>query len=230
MEILGYKEIANDLENQILNNILKEGDKIPSERDLSTEYKVTRTTVRRAIDYLINKGFLTRKTGSGTYVEKNHLYFNVQEQISFSEKMKRLDENFETKVIEFSCMTSTPFLKEVLALKKNEEVIYAKRIRYINGTPVNIETTYMPKSLFPEMDSKDLENSKYSYVEKNMGYHIQESENTLIPILSDRDTSELFSISAGAPIFLKKSRGLLDNGKIFEYSELYYNPKYYEFS
>lgn len=225
-----YKQIALDLENKILANELKEGDKLSSERDLSIEYNVTRTTIRRAIEYLIDKGFLKRKTGSGTYIEKNHLYFNVQEQISFSEKMTRLDNDFKTEVIEFTLINASIFLKEIFSLKNKEKVFYAKRIRYINDIPVNIETTYIPQYLFPELTSEILKGSKYKYVEKIMNYKIKESINTLFPIISDEDISKIFSLEKGTPIFQKKTHGILITNQVFEYSELFFNPKYYEFT
>ena len=225
----GYKEIATNIENKILKNFINRGDKLPSERDLSDEYMVSRTTIRRAIDFLITKGLLVRKPGSGTYVKNNNIFLNVEEQISFSEKMEGLNNNHETKIIDFKIIDSTSRLKELFNFEKNEKFIFAKRIRYIDSVAVNLEKTYMPYEMFPELSEDILKKSKYFFIEKTKKLSIKESHNILIPILPNQEVQNLFNIRKNTPIFMKKSKGILTSEKIFEYSELYYNPKYYEF-
>ncbi len=225
----GYKEIATNIENKILKNFINRGDKLPSERNLSDEYKVSRTTIRRAIDFLILKDLLIRKPGSGTYVKNNNIFLNVEEQISFSEKMEDLKNNHETKIIDFKIINSTNKLRELFNFEKNEKFIFAKRIRYIDSIAVNLEKTYMPYEMFPELSEDILKKSKYFFIEKIKELNIKESHNILIPILPNQEMQNLFNIDKNIPIFMKKSKGILTSEKIFEYSELYYNPKYYEF-
>ena len=225
----GYKEIATNIENKILKNFINRGDKLPSERDLSDEYNVSRTTIRRAIDFLILKGLLIRKPGSGTYVKNNNIFLNVEEQVSFSEKMEDLKNNYETKIIDFKIIDSTSKLRELFNIEKNEKFIFAKRIRYIDSIAVNLEKTYMPYEMFPELSEDILKKSKYFFIEKTKELNIKESHNILIPILPNQEMQNLFNIDKNTPIFMKKSKGILTSEKIFEYSELYYNPKYYEF-
>ncbi len=225
----GYKEIATNIENKILKNFINRGDKLPSERNLSDEYNVSRTTIRRAIDFLILKDLLIRKPGSGTYVKNNNIFLNVEEQISFSEKMEDLKNNHETKIIDFKIINSTNKLRELFNFEKNEKFIFAKRIRYIDSVAVNLEKTYMPYEMFPELSEDILKKSKYFFIEKIKELNIKESHNILIPILPNQEMQNLFNIDKNIPIFMKKSKGILTSEKIFEYSELYYNPKYYEF-
>ncbi len=225
----GYKEIATNIENKILKNFINRGDKLPSERNLSDEYNVSRTTIRRAIDFLILKDLLIRKPGSGTYVKNNNIFLNVEEQISFSEKMEDLKNNHETKIIDFKIINSTNKLRELFNFEKNEKFIFAKRIRYIDSVAVNLEKTYMPYEMFPELSEDILKKSKYFFIEKIKELNIKESHNILMPILPNQEMQNLFNIDKNIPIFMKKSKGILTSEKIFEYSELYYNPKYYEF-
>ena len=229
MDNKGYKEIAVNIENKILKNFINRGDKLPSERDLSDEYNVSRTTIRRALDFLIAKGLLIRKPGSGTYVKNSNIFLNVEEQISFSEKMENLNNNHETKIIDFQIIDSTSKLKEIFEFEENKKFIFATRIRYIDSVAVNLEKTYMPYEMFSDLSEDILKKSKYSFIEKTKELNIKESHNILIPILPNQEIQSLFNIPKNTPIFMKKSKGILTSEKIFEYSELYYNPKYYEF-
>lgn len=71
MEVkLLYTEIASNLETQILNDEIKEGDKLPSERELSIKYGVSRNVIREAIGVLRGKGLVKVHAGRGAYATK----------------------------------------------------------------------------------------------------------------------------------------------------------------
>ncbi len=63
-----YIQIHNDIKRKIEADKWKIGDRIPSERELSTEFGVSRMTLRQAIQTLVDEGILERRVGSGTFV------------------------------------------------------------------------------------------------------------------------------------------------------------------
>ncbi|RKJ23744.1 FadR family transcriptional regulator, partial [Butyricicoccus sp. 1XD8-22] len=67
-ETVLYMSIAAQIERQIIEGIYKEGDKLPSERELTVVYKVSRNVIRQAITKLREKGLLTVKPGKGAYI------------------------------------------------------------------------------------------------------------------------------------------------------------------
>lgn len=66
-EIL-YQKIYNDLSEAIQNGIYKKGSRLPSEKELSEQYGVSRITSRKALDMLMERNFVSRKPGKGTFV------------------------------------------------------------------------------------------------------------------------------------------------------------------
>ncbi|AUS95925.1 GntR family transcriptional regulator [Clostridium thermosuccinogenes] len=66
-----YKSIYNDLEKKILSGQYKVGDRIPSEKELSEEYKVSRITSKKALEMLAEKGLIDRAPGRGSFVKSN---------------------------------------------------------------------------------------------------------------------------------------------------------------
>lgn len=62
------KQIADDIEQQIKNNVFTVGQKLPTEPELVKQYGASRNTVREAVQSLIHAGILESKQGSGTYV------------------------------------------------------------------------------------------------------------------------------------------------------------------
>lgn len=64
-------DIVTDIKNQIESGILKPGDKIESENELSVKYALSRQTVRHSIAVLEEEGLVRKVKGSGTYVTDN---------------------------------------------------------------------------------------------------------------------------------------------------------------
>jgi len=62
------KQIADDIERQIKNNVFTVGQKLPTEPELVKQYGASRNTVREAVQSLIHAGILESKQGNGTYV------------------------------------------------------------------------------------------------------------------------------------------------------------------
>ncbi|MCI8376585.1 MAG: FadR family transcriptional regulator [Lachnospiraceae bacterium] len=65
-----YMKIADAISNHIKKNDLKQGDKLPSERELAARFQTSRHSVREALRVLENQGIINCQMGSGTYVAK----------------------------------------------------------------------------------------------------------------------------------------------------------------
>jgi GntR family transcriptional repressor for pyruvate dehydrogenase complex len=83
-----YEEIVDEIKNLISQGRLKWGDQLPTERELSETFKVSRTTVREAFRILESQGFLEIRQGDGTYVADNAIDILVQPLASLILKEK----------------------------------------------------------------------------------------------------------------------------------------------
>ena len=70
-----YRQLQDALRRAIESSVLGPQDALPPERDLATDFEVSRITVRKALDGLVDARMLTRRQGAGTFVaarvEKN---------------------------------------------------------------------------------------------------------------------------------------------------------------
>ena len=78
-----YTIIENDIIECINSGKLKNGEKIPSESELCEKYKVSRTTVRKALANLSTSGKIIRKIGDGSYVNEQVFVNNTGRALSF---------------------------------------------------------------------------------------------------------------------------------------------------
>ena len=62
---LKYVRLMEDLKGKILSGEIRMGDKLPSENELSSEYHISRQTVRKALSILENAGYVYAEHGRG---------------------------------------------------------------------------------------------------------------------------------------------------------------------
>ena len=97
-----YDQLFDILRDKIQNDMAP-GDLLPSERQLSQQYGLSRTTVRLALDSLEKMGLVTRRHGKGTYVsDARHSETDLALCYSFTEEMRRLGKTPKTQVLSFS--------------------------------------------------------------------------------------------------------------------------------
>ena len=82
-----YQQLQRALRHAIETRVLGPDDALPPERDLAVELSVSRITVRKAIDRLVEEGLLVRRQGSGNFVA-SRIEKNFAKLSSFSEDMR----------------------------------------------------------------------------------------------------------------------------------------------
>lgn len=68
-----YCQLADEIQNKIESGEIKPGDKLPSESEMIRQYNIGRPTVRMALSQLVNKGYLEKMHGRGTFCKAAHL-------------------------------------------------------------------------------------------------------------------------------------------------------------
>lgn len=222
-----YMVIADSIYKEFIQYKLKAGDTIPAELELTQQYGVSRTTVRRAIKELIKNHILYSVQGSGTYVKEQTNVHKITVLDSHGEYAQKIGKIPSTKVVEFSTILAGIEIANLLQLKMGDMIYFVRRIRLLDGKPANYEISYMPVSLFPDLSISVMEQSKYDYIEKNKGMTIKGSHAIFEAIILDEETANYLEVRPRQPALCVKMQSFLDNGRIFEYTESVRNPEKY---
>lgn len=75
-----YQQVIDIIKNEIDSGAYKAGARIPNEFELAESYKVGRVTVRRAIEELVQQGYLTKRQGKGTFVNAPKLKRKIRQK------------------------------------------------------------------------------------------------------------------------------------------------------
>ena len=76
-----YLQIAEQIKSMILEGRLKEGEMLPSMRNLALELRISFMTTKRAYDELERDGFIESYTGRGSFVKAQNIELFHEEQM-----------------------------------------------------------------------------------------------------------------------------------------------------
>lgn len=220
-----YYQLENIIKKRIEEGIYKIDEKIPSERTLSEELKISRMTISKAICNLVEEGILYRKRGQGTFVSKNKVDF-FPGLMGFTEIMESKGMRPSSKVIYQSVIMPDKHLCEKLKITENQEVIFTQRLRLADNEIINLEESYVPYYLCPKLLEADLSVESIYKLLTDEGYKLSKAEQEVQAILSSNELSEFLQINVDEPI-LKRKRITYSKDIPIEYSLNYYRGDVY---
>nr|WP_309250997.1 GntR family transcriptional regulator [Vibrio diazotrophicus] len=229
---IGIKVIYIFLANQIRNRINSEefqlNQPLPSEKKLAEEYGVARMTVRRAIDTLVDEGMLERKHGSGCYIIDKDVTFENKGLNSLTEQITKTTKKLTSKVIGFSVIPCPSSVARRLKINPGESIYYIIRIRYVDKHPVHYEESFLPVKLYPTLSVSHMENSKFQYIEEEMGLVIEGNYFTFTPYQVPEAIATHMEIAPGTLAMQVTSISQSRNGKVLDYSITTENTHYHQ--
>ncbi|WGX76657.1 GntR family transcriptional regulator [Paraclostridium bifermentans] len=217
-----YKQIESHIKNLIQSKTLKQGELIPSEKQLSEEFNVTRMTVRSALNNLVKDGYITRQRGVGSIVLANKVYDNISAVSGFTEEMENKGYKVSNILEELNVIEADEELMKKLNLTEKENVWEIKRIRLANDKKISYMETYMPVKLFPNLKKSHCEGSLYNYVEEICGYKIAISEREVSSVLANDELANLLDLTKPEALLYISQVCKLHNSDVFEYSHTYH--------
>ena len=130
-----YDQLVDILTEKIEHEY-RPGDLMPSERELSERYGLSRTTVRLALQELERLGLVVRQHGRGTFVaDRSAQTTNLMQTYSFTEQMRELGRVPETTILEFAEIEADKNLAEHMGTKIGDRIFKLKRLRSADGMP-----------------------------------------------------------------------------------------------
>lgn len=225
-----YRHIANHIQSQISEGHLSAGDAISTEAELCKQFNASRVTVRQAIKMLIEENILESIQGSGTYVKKAPIDYNIYDMTGFEEKFEHAKQHARSEILNFEIIIPPKNILNILHLNENDKVYFIKRVRLIENRPITLEETWMPLYLFSDLTYEVMKGSKYHYIEDQKGMTIDRSDQEILAIMPNEDTCHHLNISPKIPIIEKISIGYLADGTVFEYSKNFFKSSEYKFT
>jgi GntR family transcriptional regulator len=225
-----YLQLKENLKDYIKDNF-SPGDMIPIESEIEEMYQVSRMTVRKAIDELVDEQIVMKQQGRGTFVQSPKITQDMSRIFSWTEEMQQLGKQTETRGLEIQEVRPSRKLVQQLQLTANEKLISIKRIRYANGEPIAVMINYLRASYIPGFLETGLESeSLYDDLEKRYGIRFSSAEE----IVSAREATDLealaLRIEQYSPVMHVVRTSYLADGKPMEVVHLAARADRYQYS
>ena len=212
MADLVYRSVMRDIKHKILN-----GDyanmKLPDERSLSSDYGVSRSSIKRALGILAQQGIIFKKRGSG-----------ITDSFKLDGKKQGI------KLLNYQVVPASQEIQQDLFLNDNDFVYQIKRLRLIDDQPFMIETGYIPIKIMPTLSPATVEGSIFNYLEESQNKTVTRSFMTIsVSPSNDEDQKELH-LKPTEPVGIMEGVFFLDDGTPFEVSNMRVHYQYMKYN
>ncbi|HEY1105221.1 GntR family transcriptional regulator [Agromyces endophyticus] len=222
-----YYQISSRLEQAIRDETLPAGSRLENEVALAARLGLSRPTIRRAIQELVDQGLLVRRRGIGTQVVHGKVTRNV-ELTSLYEDLERSGQKPETTVLAVEQGTADDRVAEALGVELGSPVLHIRRLRSADGVPLAILDNVLPEA-FVDLDRESLAKHGLYQLLRARGVTMRVAKQRIGARAATAGEAELLDLSRGAPV-LTMSRTAFDNsGVAVEFGQHCYRPDRYSF-
>ncbi|ATQ74789.1 MULTISPECIES: GntR family transcriptional regulator [Massilia] len=220
-----YMQLANKLSAGITSGDWRANEALPSERMLSDMLDISRVTARKAIDMLCDRGMLTRRRGSGTYITPK-LEQPLSRLTSFSEELSQRGFTAGSRWLEREIGVAAPLELLSLGLSPNMPVARLRRLRTADDVVMAIETTTIPAIHMP--DPHGVTDSLYGYLEARGAIPMRALQH-IRAVNANAEQARLAGLAPGAAMLHITRVSYLDSGAAVELTHSFCRSDYYEF-
>ncbi|HJF20418.1 MAG TPA: GntR family transcriptional regulator [Enterococcus columbae] len=219
-----YEEIANILRERILDGTYPVDSFLPHQTNLAEEFKVSRMTIKKAVNILTVEGLIYSKQGMGTKIlnssfwDKNDSLFRFNNYNGLSSDLKDDKRTLSSQVILFTVEFPNETIASRLAVDTQTPIYHIIRLRLLDEQPFVLEHTYMPCDLVPGLTQEVLLQSIYTYIHETLHIQFAGSYRHITADKPDDFDQKYLNCALTDPILQVEQVVYLENGRPIEYS------------
>ena len=229
-----WQRVREALVQLIGDPALSAGDRIPSERTLSERLGLSRMTVRRGVEDLVNAGVLERDSTSGTRIAATRITrpLDTNQSFSMSEVVARAGAAPGSRLLFFENGTANPHVARRLKVAAGAGLFVSRRLRTADDVPFCVETSYLPAERVPGLAAADLADNTSLYALLNVRYGIRPARRSGEVGVTAVDTQDagLLDLAPETSVLLYSSTITDNDGRPIEYMTSINHPKYVVFT
>jgi DNA-binding GntR family transcriptional regulator len=220
-----YRQLHTIL-SDLIDRELQADQPIPSESELQERHGLSRMTVRKAVDQLVNEKRLYRVVGVGTFVTDPATRVELHLS-SFSEDMTALGIRSSQKVLSIGTREADPMLAAALRTRPGDPLVYLERVRYADEQPVCYERSCIRAALVPGFPLTQFAGSLFQLLDERYDLRPNHAEQRIAAAKADPRTAQALRIPLGDPV-LRIRQQAYRNDLLVEFCTSSYRSDAYE--
>jgi len=214
-----YQQIVDQVRTLIKKNKLKSGQTFCSEGEIARALAISKMPVRQAFQKLRSEGLLVIAKGKRPVIGSGRVPWNFHRLRGFSEEMKRRGLVPSARLLSLEIEEPEVEVAQALRLTPGERVYRAQRLRFVNGEPVAVVTSYLPARIFAGIDRQDLEKQSLYYIfEHTYKRKLQWAEEVIGAMNAGEEEARTLDAETGNPLLIIKETTYDDQDVAIEYS------------
>lgn len=218
-----YLQLKDLIIKKIESNEFPPNTQIPSEQDLCESYKISRPTVRQAINELTSSGYLYKEKGRGTFVYGKKNIIDIKDFSGFTDSILDCQSPAEKQIVEITTVESTSIgiLNRIFGYNAGMPMALITYLSSINNEAnevYSLNKSYIPLNLFPEIieqlksgkSSIDILRGKYPLIP-------DKSRSILEIVFADQYDSPILKVQPGQPLIQLQNTLYSKSGQAVEY-------------
>lgn len=189
---------------------------LPSEEKLATEMGVSRSTIREAIQELVNSGVLLKKHGIGTFIRENYkkVTTGLHELRGVHNIIEAMNMEVSMKLQKYDIINNNPEVAEAFEISKEENVLQILQVYSADNRPVMVGISYINPAIIPdsfeEFGRKVVEGGEkgdflFKVLERNTNEYVQYAFAKIEAITTEREIADMLEIEEMAPLIRLKT-------------------------
>lgn len=222
-----YFQVAQHLEQAIDSGALPPGTLLLNEIALADTLKLSRPTMRRAMQTLVDKGLVVRRRGIGTRVVQPKMRRPL-ELTSLHDDLRREGQVPRTKVLSFEWVRASADVSRSLMLERGDDVLELVRLRSARNKPIAKMTNYLPARLVGFTAADLVARGLYDLV-RAQGITLHSAHQTVGARTATAAEAKLLQEPRGSALLTMQRVAYDDHGRVVEYGSHLYAASRYSF-
>jgi GntR family transcriptional regulator len=216
-----YYELYLALSNALHDGTYAAGDVLPSEPDLMRQFRLSRSTVRRALHRLQQEKRIVRRHGSGTYASESpdgeRTHFS---QSSFIDSARALESTTTTRWLKYHQIATPPRLLK-LAPDFGPGALHIERARSVRGKPYALLSAYVAPKWGRKLSRTTVGNRATVVALAKAGASFSIAHQYYGALLADQQHARHLAVPVGTPLLHVTSLFREKKGHVTHFEEWY---------
>jgi DNA-binding GntR family transcriptional regulator len=222
-----YFQVEQRIEKAIMDGHLPAGARLENEVALGERLNLSRPTIRRAIQDLVDKGLLVRRRGIGTQVVHGRVTRGV-ELTSLFDDLNQGNQKPSTRVLSHTLDKANDTVADRLGVSVGSPVLHTKRVRIADGVPVAVLENWLPDQ-FADISESELSEVGLYEIIRSRGVAIRVAKQKIGARTSNAAEAALLDVDRGTALLTMERAAFDSSGKGIEFGSHYYRPDLYSF-
>lgn len=224
-----YYQVSRGIEAAIEAGKLKPGTMLQNEMDLAKRLGLSRPTLRRAMQELVDKGVIVRKRGVGTQVVGSGQFKRQVQLTSLYDDLAETGQNPTTQLLLHRIVPAEASVAEQLDIVPDSDVVHIQRLRLANGAPLALMRNWLPMSVAGQFTAEQLEAEGLYALLRATGVHARIATQRIGARSAETEEAGSLGMDVGAAVLTMERTTLDDGGRPVELGRHSYRADTYSF-